>query len=251
MGLWIMSIAYWIHGLWIAQLALEFLLVIVLLAKAAWRAFPMFTAFSVWSLAGDFAGYALAHNPNVYVKVYLIYETVSIGLALALTYEIFVHLLSSHQGLRRLASLSLCIACIFLVVLGAIVILSHSPIGQKGLLAGILAIEEACRVLEVGLIASLFVFSGAFGLHWRRQVFGIVIGLGLSAAVKLANVTMVPKSYAAVGISNLAIIVSYDFSLLIWIAYMLAPERAKTSNDLPSRSQLEQWNRAVMELIHQ
>jgi hypothetical protein len=251
MSQYYMSQSYWIHGFWIAELALECLFLLVLLGKKAWRQFPLFVAFSVWSMIGDFGGYALLRYPNQYAYFYFVYETVSVILALAVTYEIFVHLVASHQALRRLATLSLGIACVFLILLGATVVITHSPIGQKGVAAGVLAMEESYRVLEVGLIMSLFLFSGAFGLHWRRRVFGVVIGLGISASIKLAMVTIIPKVYAAAASLNLVILVSYDLSLLIWIAYMLIPERATAPAEVPDRSQLEQWNRAVMELIHQ
>jgi hypothetical protein len=48
---------------------------------------------------------------------------------------------------------------------------------------------------------------------------------------------------------NLARGVSFSTSLLIWLGYLLAPERATTAVEVPKRAQLEQWNQAVTELI--
>jgi hypothetical protein len=50
---------------------------------------------------------------------------------------------------------------------------------------------------------------------------------------------------------NVVRILSFNTSLLIWIGYLLVPERTVGKVDLPQRSQLEQWNQAVMELIRQ
>jgi len=44
---------------------------------------------------------------------------------------------------------------------------------------------------------------------------------------------------------------AYTISLLVWGGYMLLPERVADESELPQRGQLEQWNQAVMELIHQ
>jgi hypothetical protein len=39
--------------------------------------------------------------------------------------------------------------------------------------------------------------------------------------------------------------------MFIWITYLLAPELAATPAEMPKHAQLEQWNRAIMELIYQ
>jgi hypothetical protein len=49
---------------------------------------------------------------------------------------------------------------------------------------------------------------------------------------------------------NLLRLISFDGSLLIWLGYIALPERATGRTDVPQKAQLEQWNQAVMELIH-
>jgi hypothetical protein len=39
--------------------------------------------------------------------------------------------------------------------------------------------------------------------------------------------------------------------MFIWIIYLLAPELATSPAEMPKRAQLEQWNKAIMELIYQ
>lgn len=246
-----MGFSEWIHGLWLAELALEPLLVSVLIAKKTWRRFPLFTAYCVWILVGDVATYSASHHLGTYIQVYVVNETVTVILALALIYEIFRHLFASHMALRNLASLTFRLVCVALVLLGTVVLITHAPIGEKGIVAAVLVVEETYRILEVGLIMSLFLFSSAFGLQWRQHIFGMVMGLGIPAAVKLVAATVGPQSYATLGILNVATMFSFDIGLLIWIGYMLAPERVTISAEMPQRAQLEQWNQAIMELIHQ
>jgi hypothetical protein len=248
-----MGFSFWIHGFWFAGLVIQPFLVAILLLRKIWKKFPLFTVFCSYTLLGDTVAFFIVHNQNrdLYIRVYPIYETISILLALAVIYEIFIHLFSSQPALLRLARLAFCAVCVFLILLGIAIVFAGSPIGAKGLVAAVLVVEEASRVLELGLILFLFVFSSAFGLHWRAKIFGIVLGLGISSAVKLVTVTVSPQSYAAAGILSVATLLAYDVGCLIWLCYMLAPERVEIGAELPKRAQLEQWNQAVMELIHQ
>jgi hypothetical protein len=239
-----------IHWLWITGIALEGALVPVLVFKRVWRTFPIFTVFVFWDVAASASFFLTVHQPSRYL-FYILGEAVSVGLALALTYEAFCHLFAAQAALRRLASILMKIVASLLILLGITVIVLYGPFEQKGLVQGILVVEESCLVLEVGLIMFLCVFSGAVGLHWRRQIFGIVLGLGIPASFRLAAVAVGTHSYVTNGVVNTVVLASGILGSLTWIAYMLLPDRVVTTSDVPDTSQLEQWNRAVMELIHQ
>jgi hypothetical protein len=246
-----MGLSQWIHNLWLAELGLELLLVAGLIFTRSWRKFPLFTTYAVFMLLGDVATYSSLHYAGVRLYVYLGNETLSVTLALALIYEIFRNLFWSHLALRKLATTAFCVVGVLLVFLGAVVLWTHSPIGAKSMVTTAMVVEEAYRILEVGLVMFLFVFAGAFGLHWRQQIFGIVLGLGVSAAIKLAAVTFGPRSFVSAGIANVTVMLAYNATLLIWLAYLLIPERVTGTDEMPKRAQLEQWNQAIMELINQ
>jgi threonine/homoserine/homoserine lactone efflux protein len=98
----------------------------------------------------------------------------------------------------------------------------------------------------------LFVFSSVFGLHWRQPVFGIALGLGTYVAVKLAEVALLPYAGSTAGAAlRVAGIICFNVSMLVWLGYTILPERAAGKAEMPKRAQLEQWNQAIMELIHQ
>jgi len=97
----------------------------------------------------------------------------------------------------------------------------------------------------------LFLASSAFGLHWRQNLFGIALGLGMVAAVELITISFVGHVRpGVVPIFSLVRVLSFGTTLLIWLGYLLVPERATSSGELPKKAQLEQWNRAVTELIN-
>jgi hypothetical protein len=142
------------------------------------------------------------------------------------------------------------VAVVALVVLACAVYYGESG-HALGLSRGIMLAEEAARIVELGLIMFLFLSSSAFGLHWRQNEFGIALGLGTCAAVELFNVTLMSHvSPETAQIFSLVRSFSYNFSLLIWLGYLLVPERATSNGELPKKAQLEQWNQAVMELIN-
>jgi hypothetical protein len=246
-----MGLNDWIRFLWAAELVLELGLVVVLVVTNVKKRFPFFALYCLWALIGDVATYSLSRHLGAYFYVYLVNETVALVLALALIYEIFVQLFASYDALRRLATVTFRIVCAGLVLMGVIVLYAHAPIGARGIAAAVGLVEETYRILEVGLIMLLFLFSNVFGLRWRQQIFGIVLGLGIPAAIKLVAVAVGPHSYVAVGILNLATMVSYNVSCLIWFGYLVMPERVTAVTELPKTTQLEQWNQAIMELIHQ
>jgi len=177
-------------------------------------------------------------------------EAIGIVLGLAVVREVFTNLFSPHPALRKLATVTFRVAVVALIVLACAVFYSGSG-NARGIASGIVLAEEAARIVELGVIMFLFLSSSAFGLHWRQNEFGIALGLGTCAAVELFNVTLMTHvSQETAQIFGLVRSFSYNLSLLIWLGYLLVPERATSSGELPKKAQLEQWNQAVTELIN-
>jgi hypothetical protein len=243
-----------IQALWLGGLALQVLLAAVLLIKKSWRKFPIFTCYVIFNLMEGMLAYVLQlqHNRSAYLYTYIIGETISVALGLALVYEIFGHLFQPHPALRKLAVMVFRVAALLLVVLaGGVIYYSRSPFDARDIVSALSVIEEAARIMEVGLIMFLFLSASVFGLHWRQLVFGITLGLGISVAVKLAEVTLLryaPSAGAALALPGM---LSFAVSLFIWLVYAMAPERVASTVELPKTAQLERWNQAMMELIHQ
>ncbi|HEX7288764.1 MAG TPA: hypothetical protein VF532_21450 [Candidatus Angelobacter sp.] len=240
-----------IHNLWIVGMLLQAGLAVVLISKKAWAKFPMFTAYSLFNLFATVLSYAVQKNVAVYFYTYWICEGIGIVLGFTVVYEIFKHLFSIHVALRQLATTFFRTTLALLVCGGLLVLFLQPTIGAPGISNSVLVIEEAVRIIEVGLLMFLFVFSTAFGLDWRHSLFGIALGLGVFAAVELVHITMRAKmGTGSALILSVVRMLTFNTSLLIWIGYILVPEPI-TTGELPKREQLEQWNRAVMEFMHQ
>lgn len=239
---------------WVAALVLQATLVAVLVAKRMWRRFPIFFVYSTVSFGFDLVLYSVYHSAlsrQIYISTYWVSEGLGLILGLALVYEIFNHLFTPYPALRKLATQIFYGAVTFLLILGCVVIYAQ-PLGQQShIQAAFLVVEQAARILEVGLLLFLFLCASAFGLHWRQYAFGMALGLGVFVTVELVALTMrIQFGITANSIFNMIRSVSFNSSLLIWIAYILAPELATQPSEVPKRAQLEQWNKAVMELIY-
>jgi len=232
-------------------MGLEVVLVGVLLIRKAWRKFPLFTAYACFNLFDTAISYAAFGHGIWYFYVYWVGEAIAMILGLAVVYEIFKSLFSHHEALRKIAKLVFHAAIVLLVVLGLIVVAFQPSMEKTSLGRVVMVAAEATRIIEVGLLMFLFLFSTAFGLHWRAPVFGIALGLGVFTAVDLVNVTL--RSYfgnVAADTLNVARGAAFCLSVLMWAVYLFAPERVTSTGEVPERAQLEQWNQAVMELVN-
>jgi hypothetical protein len=240
------------HALWLAGLGFHSLLVVVLLAKRTWTKFPAFLTYACFGAAAGWALYVVRTFPFLYFYGYWVCEGIGILLGLGVLYEVFRSLLKSYTGLHRVANVTFPLTIVLLIVLSCLVVYAQPSAERNPLVSAILVGEEASRVVEIGLLLFLFIFSTTFGLHWRQQVFGIALGLGLFVAVELIAITARTRfGIAASGALIIARATAFDLSLLTWIGYLLLPERVPHEAELPKRTQLEQWNHAIMELINQ
>ena len=168
-----------------------------------------------------------------------------------IVYEIFRHIFTVHAALLRLATITFRIAIVVLLIAGLIVYMMQPANEISSFKLAVMAMEQAARVIEVGLLMILFICSAAFGLHWKQAEFGIALGLGFFATLELLTITLRPMvGHSGAELMNVMRIAAFDCSLLIWLGYLLAPpERPTTPVDVP-KIQLEQWNQAVTELIN-
>jgi hypothetical protein len=252
-----MALKSLVQVLTVAGIACQAILGIVLLCKKSWKVFPLFVAYFATSFTGTVVLYGVQRHREVYFYSYWFLEAVGVAFGFAVVYEVFTSVFSTQQALSRLATLIFRGVLVLLLFIGIVVLAKHTPVGfrsitPQGIASAVVIVDEAGRIIEIGLLMCLFALSSAFGLHWRQQVFGIALGLGLYVAVELASVAIWGQTSKPVHeVLNVVRILSFTTSLVIWIGYLLAPERSAGKVDLPQRSQLEQWNQAVMELIQQ
>ena len=240
-----------IYDIWLAGMGMQALLVVALLAKRIWPKFPAFSAYLAFNLAGEAVTYTVLGKGTIHFYAFWVCEAIVIVLTLRAVWEVFTNLFAPHPALQKLARIIFRVTVVGLILLAVCVIYMQSG-DAKGIADAVSLAAEAARIVEVGLIMFLFLSSSAFGLHWRQSTFGIVLGLGMYAAAELTIMALV-NYLGPTAINGLSLVrgLAFIFSLCIWLGYLLVPERATSSAEIPKRAQLEQWNQAVMELISQ
>ena len=241
-------------ALWFSGLAFQAAVVVLLLVKKTWRTFPLFAIYCIAALLQDLALTLFRPSRPVvaYFILYWVCQLVGVLLEFAVAYEIFRNLFEQYATLKRLASLTFYWTLIGLLALGAWVAWSQSSPSRPGLVPAIKVVAEAVLIIELGVLMFLFIFSSAVGLHWRKWLFGIAIGLAVFATVELSGlVVWVHWGPSGTQMFNLAKAGAADLGLLCWLGYLILPERITAAAPIPEKSQLEQWNKALTELIYQ
>ena len=229
-------------------------LVVVLLGKGSLRRFPFFACYAGFTLFSNAFLYLLKAKSLAfaYFYSYWICEAVGLILGFAVVYEVFGRLLTPYPALRRLALLIFQWSILVLVLMAAAVLYAQSTADHDRVSTAVMVLEEATRIVEVGLLMFLFLFSTAFGLHWRQCVFGMALGLGIFATAELVGITMrnfrgLPFHHYFEVVRSLA----FNTSLFVWAGYLLMPEKEASAADSANHGQLEQWNQALTEFIYQ
>ena len=151
---------------WFAALLLQATLAGVLLFKKIWVKFPFFVGYSVASFLSTAILYVLYLSsvpPIIYLRVYWFSDALGLFLGLAVVWEIFKHLLEPYPALKRLATQIFRGTVVVLILTGCIVIYAQ-PFGDPNRIRTALFVtEQAGRILEVGLLLFLFLFSSVDG----------------------------------------------------------------------------------------
>lgn len=247
------------HCIWFAQAGLHFVLAWLLIHRKFFRLLPVFVVYVIWvaSLSAIllWMNYSPFVSGSLYWAVYSLEVTGSTALRFAILYELFRRVLSGYPTLHKSGFDLLRWSIIFLIAV-AIVLAWLAPAGGAGrLMAMVYALERTANVLLCGLMIFLFVLASYFRLSWRSHVFGIALGFGVMAACSLGIYAIRSQ------IEPLARNVSTDVldlmtqgatlcSVLIWIGYVLAPERKPPAvRRLPDHN-LETWNQELERLLH-
>jgi len=246
-----MSALKLMNALWLTNLGIQGIVAVVLLGKGLWKKFPVFTAYCTASWLTGVALYFM-RDPVQSSYLYWASNIILMFVELGVTYEIFKNLFAHQDSLRRLASSALYWSIIGLLILGAAALYVQPPVAGQSYVPAVYVIAEALRIMEVGLILALFLFSKAFGISWRQPVFGLALGLAILTTSDLAGIAIRAHfGFSAIQIMNIVDLMGLSAGFLVWLGYMLAPERVEVYAGLPSRNQLDQWNQAIKELIYQ
>jgi hypothetical protein len=244
------------HYLWVAPNVLLFVLGFAIWKRGLGRQFPAFMAFATLSALGELAVYLADVSPTVNPRTFWRIDWASLLVEGVLKFvvigEIFEHVFGSYRSVARLGNF-LIRAVGVVLVLAATLAAAYAPQdGRFGIVSGAHMLDQTIYLVESGLLVFTFLFSSYFHLSWIRALFGIILGLGISACVHLATWAMLangglPDSKRVILVFlNMA---TYHVCVLIWFYYLLVPGKVLVKPSVPlPENDLDVWNRELERL---
>jgi hypothetical protein len=252
------------YYLWIAPNIVALGLAFLLWRRGLHREYPYFFAFAiscgVMQLILFVADISPAISPAIWWRIFWADLVIEGLLKFAIIGQIFSHAFSAYSSVAKVSRWSIRGVGIVLILTSALAAALTPQDGQFGIISGAHLLEQTIYLVETGLLATVFLLSMCFHLRPVRQVFGIALGLSVSACVHLATWAIISNG----GLPNLKRVIldfanmgTYHVCVLIWFYYLLLPERSghsplatKPAIALPENN-LALWNRELERLLHQ
>ncbi len=247
------------HYLWVAPNLLLLILVFLAWRRGFRRQFPIFLAFAAVDSLAQLSVYAADVISSVpaetFWRVFWGALLVDALLKFALMGEIYGQVFGQYPSLAKLGKLLIRSVGGFVVLSATLAAAFSAKDSPFGIVSGAHILEQTIYMIECGILLTIFGFAAYFRLSASRAVFGIALGLGLSACVHLATWAVVangglPDSKRI--ILDFANMATYHVCVLIWCFSLLVPQKIFTKSAVPlPEHDLEIWNRELERLLQQ
>jgi len=236
--------------LWCAHPILQSVVGVVLWRRGLHKRLPVFFAY-ILSQIGIFAvtfPVRQAGNYAWFFWVFWLGEAASAILGFKVIHEIFLDVFRPYQQLKDLGTVIFKWA--FVVMLLVSVVLAFSISSESDpFVHAVLTLQRSVRLVQVGLVLFLLLFSRYLGVSRRQLSFGIALGFGFFAGMELLLLAFLLGGYLKTKeVFNLANMVAYNLSIVIWIGYSLARSEARQGAANPLQTQ--RWERGLADVQH-
>jgi hypothetical protein len=190
--------------------------------------------------------YCYFHSRALYFYAFWIIQAFDFLLVIAVIQEVFGAVLREYLVLKRRANRIYRCAVLVLVVVAFGTALLAPGTETDRTVAGLLTLDTSSMIIQLGVLATLFVMSRMLVLGWGQLPFGIALGFGVMASVQLAVSMM--RSYLGNGSTPGYVLLrplAYNFAVLIWLFYAAKRERRKDVSALPPQNEVNRWNEAL------
>ena len=238
----------------IAPHALLLAVCVALVRHKLYRQFPFFFAYIVEEIIQASVLIFLIEWPGTsiseYTLLYSVGYVLSTILRFGVVYEIFTHIFRKYADIEKLGKSVLRWAAVALALI-ALGLAALRGVDTSHLLLVEHLFDRTTSILQCGLMMTLFVFSSQLGLSWRSHVFGIALGIGVTASADLVASAIRMETGLTHQIAlNYFVMAAYHVCVLIWIFYLFAPEKSYAANELPQHD-LETWNVELERMLKQ
>lgn len=239
-----------IQILWFAQPVLQSAAAGVMIKRKLHRKFPIFFAYLVAQVP-FFAVIFAAYTWGSYREWFYGYwgcAIISLALGFKVIHEIFLDVFRPYHALKDLGSVLFKWAALVMVLVAIVVAASSSVSSDGPIVEAVITAQRCVRVIQVGLILLLLVFSKYVGISWKHFSFGVSLGFGAFALVELLVVALHASERVSQNTGDLANIITYNITVLMWLTYsvMKSPARETINTLLTS----QRWDHGLGDIQH-
>jgi hypothetical protein len=235
------------YVLWIAPAAGQCLIALLMSRRRLSADFPVFRAYVFFHIVQlPIELYCYFHSHALYFYAFWILQAFDFLLVIAVVQEVFGAVLREYTILKRRATKIYRCAVLILVAVAFGTALLAPGTETDRTVAGLLTLDTSSMIIQLGVLAMLFMMSRMLVLGWGRMPFGIALGFGVMASVQLAVSFM--RSYLGDSSTPGYVLlrpIAYNLAVLIWIFYATRREPRKDISALPPEGDMNRWNEAL------
>ena len=237
--------------LWILPHVVVAVVAVLMYTRRLYVDFPFFWLYTIYETLEFALLYALNSIPMVtgqqYTYAYLVTLVISIALRFGVIREVSEDLLREHQFLTDGARKSLRWIEALLVLAGILCAVYAPGDDSARVISGLAVINRGVAIVQCGLLVFLMCFSRLLGLSWRGIAFGIALGIGVLSSVDIAAFAIRAQEDGEEWTKALNLLTtgSYLICSLIWLGYILTPERKSSVVANVSGDEVDDWSREL------
>ncbi len=244
------------YYLWIAPHLLLVGVFFVMWRRHLIRSFPWFFAYVTGEIVQFpillLAPYLPSMNGEIYFRIYYICMAASTVLRLGIIGEALRQLFRNSPALQHPGRQLFRWLTVGLLLVGLALAAYSGGYTTDRVWFLVNVLNRTALILQTGLLLALFAITRYLGLSWRSQMLGICLGLGLYACMDLIAAAV--RSQTGIVYSTILDYLNmsaYHASTVIWLVYLLAPERALLRVLPPPHEHVEAeaWNRELERLL--
>jgi hypothetical protein len=234
--------------LWCAQPILHSVVAVILWRRKLYKKFPAF----FWYVMVQIANFAILfplyiNYKTMYFWLFWVGEAVNAFFGFKVIHEVFVDVFRPYHTLKDLGTLLFKWAGVVMLLVSVIVAFSNS-FDKFPLVHAITTLLRSVRVVQIGLILFLLLFSSFLGVSRKQISFGISLGFGLFAGVELVLVALNSGGFVKQFNLNTINMLTYNLSIFIWLGYSLSRKTVREA--AVNRLQTERWEQGLADLQH-
>lgn len=234
--------------LWCLEPILQSVVAVVLWRRGLHKKFPVFFAYLLTKIGIFLTIFPLyRHYYEWYFWLFWLGEALMAILGFKVIHEIFVDVFRPYQQLKDLGTVAFKWAFVVMLLVSVVVAFSNSA-ARDPLVQAVLTLQGSVRLVQFGLIMFLLLFSRFLGISRRQLSFGIALGFGFFAGTELVLLALASGRFLNREGFDLANMVAYNLSFIIWFGYSLVRNEARQSAANPL--QTHRWEQGLADIQH-